>query len=92
MFKRFTTLPLYIITIALLSAATPPLAAADDATLEVPGRAWTKTRVEQVFGTPRNKRGPVGQPPITTWEYANFNVYFEYNRVIHSVKHYRAAN
>ena len=27
----------------------------------------------------------VGDPPITTWEYTDFLVYFEYDRVIHSV-------
>jgi hypothetical protein len=29
--------------------------------------------------------GPVGEPPITRWDYDKFVVVFEYNRVIHSV-------
>jgi hypothetical protein len=30
--------------------------------------------------------GPVGDPPITVWYYPAFNVYFEYNKVLHSVE------
>jgi hypothetical protein len=29
----------------------------------------------------------VGQPPITRWDYASYSVYFEYDRVIDSVRH-----
>lgn len=92
MCKTLRYLSLYILAIALLFSAVPRLAIADDANLTMPGRAWTKTKVEQVFGAPRYKHSPIGQPPITTWEYAGFNVYFEYNRVIHSVKHYSIRN
>ena len=45
----------------------------------------TKQAVEQRFGQPMQVKGPVGKPPITTWMYDKFTVYFEYDRVIHSV-------
>jgi len=41
--------------------------------------------VEQQFGQAESKSGPVGEPPISTWTYSNFKVFFEYNLVIHSV-------
>jgi hypothetical protein len=32
---------------------------------------------------------PVGQPPITRWDYREFSVYFEYDHVINSVRHHQ---
>lgn len=51
-----------------------------------PTRGMTKGSVEANFGNPANRQSPVGDPPISRWEYANFVVYFEYDRVIHSVR------
>ena len=51
----------------------------------IPTRGMTMEFVEANFGAPRNKRSPIGDPPITRWEYEEFIVYFEYKRVIHSV-------
>ena len=39
------------------------------------------------FGEPNNKMAAVGDPPITRWEYDQYTVYFEYDRVIHAVVH-----
>jgi len=50
-----------------------------------PAHGSTKADVERQFGSPESRRGPVGNPPIYFWEYASFTVYFESNRVIHSV-------
>ena len=50
-----------------------------------PGRGMTQARVEQDFGSPSSKDVPVGEPPISRWEYSGFVVFFEYDRVIHSV-------
>lgn len=41
--------------------------------------------VEADFGMPTERFQPVGDPPITRWEYPGFVVYFEHDRVIHSV-------
>lgn len=55
------------------------------ATANKPRTGITKTKVEADFGEPLVKNGAVGDPPISSWEYADFIVYFEYDHVIHSV-------
>ena len=50
-----------------------------------PMRGTTQAQVEAKWGTPVAKNASVGDPPISSWEYANFTVYFEYDRVIHAV-------
>ena len=50
-----------------------------------PTRGMTESRVEEKFGSPVSKVAPVGEPPISRWEYPGFIVYFEYDRVIHAV-------
>lgn len=50
-----------------------------------PSRGMTQARVEAEFGTPSSRRAAVGDPPITRWDYPGFAVFFEYDRVIHSV-------
>lgn len=42
-------------------------------------------QVEQRFGEPAGRQGPVGQPPITRWDYSDYSVYFEHERVLHTV-------
>jgi hypothetical protein len=51
-----------------------------------PNRGMTATSVESRFGTPQAKLAAVGDPPITRWEYPEFVVFFEYDRVIHAVR------
>jgi hypothetical protein len=51
-----------------------------------PARGATMNRVESNFGTPMSKQAAVGDPPISSWEYADFTAYFEYDRVLHSVE------
>ncbi len=41
--------------------------------------------VEKRFGAPTNRHPTVGKPPITRWDYPGFSVFFEGDRVIHSV-------
>ncbi len=57
--------------------------------VETPQRGATMAVVEQKFGAPANKSGPVGNstknPPITKWFYPNFVVVFENDKVIHTV-------
>jgi len=53
--------------------------------VETPQRGATMTAVEAKFGAPANKSGPVGNPPITKWFYANFVVVFENDKVLHAV-------
>ena len=50
-----------------------------------PTRGMTQASVETNFGAPQNRRTAVGDPPISRWEYAEFVVFFEYDKVIHAV-------
>jgi hypothetical protein len=50
-----------------------------------PSRGMTQARVESKYGSPTSVQVPVGEPPITRWDYPNFVVFFEYDRVIHAV-------
>jgi hypothetical protein len=50
-----------------------------------PTRGMSMDKVEATFGAPTNRTAPVGEPPITRWEYPGFTVYFEHQHVIHTV-------
>ena len=53
----------------------------------LPGRGMTMQQVEERFGEPVEKHDAVGTPPISTWIYGKFTVYFEDRFVIHAVFH-----
>jgi hypothetical protein len=58
--------------------------------LERPKRGLTMDEVEKHFGAPLTRHPAVGggsphTPPITRWDYSGFSVFFEGDRVIHSV-------
>ncbi len=53
--------------------------------IERPKSGITKTQVKKQFGEPNGWRPAVGEPPISSWVYDGFTVYFEYDRVIHTV-------
>lgn len=53
----------------------------------LPDNGITMQAVEAHWGTPDNRSGAVGDPPITRWEYKDYSVYFEHDRVITSVLH-----
>jgi len=74
-------------------------ACADEVTLgktvvsarDVPVRGLSMGQVERRYGAPLDKLPTVGggaprQPPINRWRYNGFTVYFERDRVIHSVR------
>lgn len=68
-----------------------PLGQQGDETIAIerPSAGMTKEQVQERFGEPSGFKDPVGQPPISSWSYNNFTVYFEYDRVIHSVLAHR---
>lgn len=53
---------------------------------EMPARGMSMERVQSRFGAPRSVSGPIGEPPITRWDYQDFVVVFEHRFVIHSVE------
>lgn len=54
-----------------------------------PTNNMTMDEVRTKFGEPNSELAPVGNPPITRWVYDNYTVYFERDRVIHSVVHHK---
>jgi hypothetical protein len=50
-----------------------------------PARGMTMQKVEAKFGAPAERHPTVGTPSITRWDYQSFSVFFENDRVIHSV-------
>jgi hypothetical protein len=50
-----------------------------------PRRGMTMHTVEARFGAPLERHPTVGKPPITRWDYDHFAVFFEKDRVIHTV-------
>jgi hypothetical protein len=50
-----------------------------------PARGSLMRTVEKEFGAPATRHPTVGKPPITRWDYPNFSVFFEGDRVIDTV-------
>ena len=83
-------------TISLIALALAALGTANADTLTMggasagssdgrPTRGMTQASVESKYGSPVSVKAPVGDPPITRWEYQDFVVFFEYDKVIHAV-------
>lgn len=74
-----------------LLAAPNPAPGAATVNPPYPVRDMTMDNVRQIFGAPQRMLAPVPttgtrlKPPITRWVYPDFIVYFERNRVIHTV-------
>ncbi|MDM3869910.1 hypothetical protein QSV34_00940 [Porticoccus sp. W117] len=58
---------------------------AEKQNIEKPRNGQTKQQVQDKFGEPQKQNGPVGDPPISSWEYSDYVVYFEHDRVLHAV-------
>lgn len=56
---------------------------------DLPRLGESRRAVLERFGLADEEHRPVGQPPITRWDYRDFSVYFEYDHVINSVRHHR---
>ncbi|MBO9663372.1 MAG: hypothetical protein J7520_10650 [Dokdonella sp.] len=66
-------------------------AKASSAAAGMPGRGLSMAQVERRYGAPLEKLPTAGgdaprHPPINRWRYQGYTVYFERNRVIHSVR------
>jgi hypothetical protein len=46
-----------------------------------------KSDVRNRYGVPAKEDAPVGDPPITRWDYNGWSVYFEYDLVLYTVLH-----
>lgn len=56
----------------------------------LPSLGMKRAEVRDRWGEPLRRYGAVGNPPISRWEYAEFEVYFEYDHVIHAVVPHQA--
>ena len=94
------TLRLMSILLILPLAWTAPSTAAENiiiplgrqgATIDasLPRKGMDKSAVRALLGEPQSERTAVGEPPISSWDYADFRVFFEYDHVIHVVKKHR---
>jgi len=61
-------------------------ASANNNTSALPTTGLKMQQVVAQFGQPAEKMPSMGKPPITVWRYADFNVYFEHQTVLHSVR------
>ena len=83
---------LRILLLVALGTATPALAetlSTDTGTPAAagnhPNRGSSMATVESRYGAPSNRHAAIGSPPISRWDYPQFSVYFEHDRVLHTV-------
>lgn len=69
-----------------------PVGQQGDVQTPVPKHGETRQHVIKHFGQPQTAFPKIGRPPITRWDYSDFSVYFEYDRVISSVRHHTAPS
>ncbi|AYC33427.1 phosphodiesterase [Pseudomonas cavernae] len=65
-----------------------PLGQQGAANIRLPARGESQQAVLLRFGLADQEHAPVGQPPITRWDYREFSLYFESGRVIDRVIHH----
>jgi hypothetical protein len=56
---------------------------------QLPARGTASSQVLQQLGEPTTRHPPSGEPPIARWDYADFSIYFENDRVLHCVLRHR---
>jgi hypothetical protein len=66
--------------------------AADKQHLQLPRNGQSRASVEAQFGAPEAINDAVGEPPISSWQYRDYIVYFEYDHVLHSVLKHSPTN
>lgn len=97
-----TKSPALLITVtALLSVFTAPAVLAEQikipvgqqaegkAQIKLPAKGMSKAHVQQEFGEPLAVTAARGTPPISSWKYRDFVVYFENGHVIHTVRSFQ---
>lgn len=70
---------------ALAETVRIPVGQQGENKLSTPQTGTSKTDVLDQYGEPEQQSGPVGDPAIYRWDYREFVVYFEDDRVIHAV-------
>ncbi|WP_028239562.1 hypothetical protein [Stutzerimonas azotifigens] len=88
--------PLLLLSLALSCTAAAdtlriPVGSQGAPAIAMPQNGQARAEVLERFGLADEEHAPVGNPPITRWDYREFSVYFERDRVISSVRHHRPA-
>lgn len=55
--------------------------------MDLPQNGQSKADIEAKFGAPVQMLPAVGDPPISSWKYGKYSVYFEYDLVLSTVLH-----
>ena len=55
--------------------------------MNLPVNGLTTQEVTSEFGDPEKIHAAVGDPPISSWDYGRWSVYFEYDLVLFTVLH-----
>jgi hypothetical protein len=66
-----------------------PLEQQGISSLPLPAPGSSQRRVLEEFGLPDRQHPPVGTPKMSRWDYRDFSVYFENERVITSVRQHQ---
>ena len=53
---------------------------------QLPINGQSRSTVEAQYGAPEAINQAIGKPPISSWQYRDYTVYFEYDHVLHSVR------
>jgi hypothetical protein len=53
--------------------------------VQTPARGLTMAQVKDKLGSPTQEVAAIGTPPISRWEYPGYVVFFESDRVLHTV-------
>lgn len=89
-----TRMVLTLILAFVAMATVPAIAAADvllieevrqAGSMQLPANGMSKADVRAKFGSPAQTHSPVGDPPITRWDYTHWSVYFEHDLVLSTV-------
>lgn len=91
---RLVTLILLITSLCAAAKAEDiriPVGQQGPVDLALPNRGDAKIDVLERFGLADQEHPAVGLPPITRWDYREFSVYFEGDRVINSVVHHQRS-
>ena len=86
---RYVIASIFLLVSASLAAdeLKMPIGSQGDQQMQRPMNGMSKPDVESKYGAPEMVKGPVGDPPISIWKYRGYSVYFEHDKVIHTVLH-----
>lgn len=89
---KYTCIKMFALSAILMVGISPGVVFAQEQTFAsiekergFPIRGQTRGSVREMFGEPGSSKPAIGKPPISSWNYSEFTVYFEYDLVITTV-------